>query len=76
MTEADKTGHVKTMLRELYKTYITYDVESRPEYVYQAPTDADHGTPCMITRYTYVGTTRFVQKSKEYSGTWDSSYDI
>ena len=58
------------------KTYTALDGSSRPEYIYQAPLHAAHGNACLVTQYEYYTTTTTVKKTKEYVGTWDSSYDI
>lgn len=61
---------------ELVKQYIAYDASNRPEYTYTAYYLADHGDPCIVTQYSYDGTSSRIQKRKESAGTWDSSYDI
>lgn len=69
-------AHLKTNQNEYIKSYITYDVSDRMEYVYEARANALDGEPCLVTRYTYVSTSSRVAKMKEYDGTWSSSYDI
>lgn len=73
----DRTSALKTNHFEMVKQYVEYDDEERPETVYEAHTDAAHGTPCLKTVYEYAdATSTRVVKRKESSGTWDSSYDI
>lgn len=67
---------IKTGTSEYIKTYITYDGSSRMEYIYEARANAGNGDYCLITRYVYDGVSNRIIKSKEYAGTWSSSYDI
>jgi hypothetical protein len=61
---------------EAVKTYATYDASQRLEYFYTAMADAQHGDRCLVTQYTYDGTSGRVVKSKESLSLWDSSWDI
>jgi hypothetical protein len=70
------TGHLKTQAAELVKQSITYDLSSRPEYIYTVRADAAHGTPCSVVRYAYVGASSRVSYMKEYTSTWDSSWEL
>jgi hypothetical protein len=65
--------HLKSHIKEGMKMYITYDISARMEYVYEAPTDAVDGAPCLVTQYAYVGATTRVEKMKESQGTWVSA---
>lgn len=67
---------LKSHSKEGIKMYITYDVSNRMEYVYEAPTEAEHGDPCLKTQYAYDGATTRIEKMKESKTTWDSSWDI
>jgi hypothetical protein len=68
--------HLKTHLANGVKHYITYDVSNRMEFIYEAPADAIHGAPCLVTQYAYDGGSTRIEKSKETTGTWDSSWDL
>jgi len=70
------TGHLKTQAHELVKQHIEYDGQKRMEYVYTVRADAEDGTPCSVVRYSYVGLSARVQYMKEYTGTWDGSWDL
>jgi hypothetical protein len=70
------TGHLKTQAHELVKQHIEYDGNNRMEYIYTVRADADHGTPCSVVRYSYSGLTSRVLYMKEYTGTWDSSWEL
>ena len=75
--DSNTTQHLITQRDEFVKQYITFDGSDRPEFVYTAPTDAEHGTPCSQVQYEYrPGTSSQVLKMKESAATWDSSWDI
>jgi len=76
MTEASKSAQLLSHAKELVKQYVTYDVSSRTEYVYTAPTDAADGAPAVVTQYEYDGTSTRITKRKESATVWDSTYDI
>ena len=61
---------------ELVKQHIEYDGQHRVEYVYTARNEAADGTPCSVVRYSYSGLTSRVVFMKEYTGNWDSSWDL
>lgn len=67
---------LKTGFKEPIKTYITYDVSNRMEFIYEASSDAIDGAPCIVTQYAYDGGSTRIEKSKESVGAWDSSWDI
>lgn len=69
------TGHLITQAHELVKQYITYDASQRTEYVYTAHATALNGAPCSVVRYGYSGTTNRVIFMKEYTSTWDTSWE-
>lgn len=71
-----KTGHLKTGRDELLKQFFVYDGSNRVTDIYEAHADANHGQPCLRTRYTYDGTSNRVLKMKEVDATWDSSYEL
>lgn len=71
-----KTELLKSQAQELVKSYTTYDAYNRPEYFYVAQADAVHGASCIVTQYTYDGTTSRMIKRRESYTTWNSSYDI
>lgn len=70
------TGHLKTQAHELVKQHIEYDGSNRMEYIYTVHADAPHGTPCSVVRYSYSGLSSRVVYMKEYTGTWDSSWEL
>lgn len=70
------TGHLKTQAHELVKQHIEYDGSNRVEYVYTVHSDGVDGTPCSVVRYAYVGISTLVVFMKEYTGTWDGSWDL
>lgn len=76
MAELNKTNLIKSGEKELIKSYIVYDGSSRMEIVYEAPSEAVNGAPCLKTQYEYDGATTRITKMKESVVTWDSSWDI
>lgn len=75
MAEQSKSAQIKTHLNELVKTYTAYDVNGRPEYVYTAAEDAEDGAPCLVTRYSYDGTSQRVVYLKESNTTWQTAWE-
>ena len=72
----DKQLVLKTLMNELSKTYILLDVNSRAQFIYQAPYNAKNGDVCLLTEYTYAGpTSTIIIGIKETEGVWLSSYD-
>lgn len=72
----DRTSRLKTTAYELVKQYMIYDGSGRLTSLYTAHTDAETGTPCVLTQYTYDGTSGRIEKRKESDATWDASWDI
>lgn len=70
------TGHLKTQAHELVKQHIEFDGNSRVEYVYTARSDASNGTPCSVVRYSYDGISSRIVFMKEYTSTWDATWDL
>jgi hypothetical protein len=70
------TGHLKTQAHELVKQHVEYDANNRAEYVYTVRNDAPHGTPCSVVRYSFDGLSARVVFMKEYTSTWDSTWDL
>jgi hypothetical protein len=62
--------------KEGIKTKSFYDGSNRLTSRYEAFANADNGSPCLKTEYTYNGTTTTVDKSKESVAVWDSSWDL
>lgn len=75
-TPTTKTELLKSQMKELIKSYTTYDGSSRPQYIYVAQANCADGGACIRTEYTYDGgSTRVVKRLESYS-TWSSAYDI
>lgn len=70
------TGHLKTQANELVKQHVEYDASNRAQYIYTVREDAEHGTPCSVVRYGYDGLSARVVFMKEYTGEWDSAWDL
>lgn len=70
------TGHLKTQAHELVKQHIDYDGSGRVEYVYTVRADAVDNTPCSVVRYAYDGATSNIVFMKEYTDTWDITWDL
>lgn len=68
------TELLKTQAKELVKSYIELDLQSRPWKVYDAHTDAVDGDQCVVTEYGYLdASSTVIIKRKEYYGTWVSA---
>ena len=68
---------LKSLTRELSKTYIALDGQDRGADVYTARAGAAHGDLCLLTEYEYKDpTSTIIIKRKESESTWDSSWDI
>ena len=73
---ADERSHVQTAQGERMKWHYVYDANGRVTDVYEVAAGAADATPCMRTRYTYVGSTTRVENALETTSTWDSTWDI
>lgn len=71
-----KTALIKTALNEYVKVHQEYDIEGRVEYIYEAKTEAVNGDPCVVTRYSYNGTTSDIVFFKEYDGAWNTAWEV
>jgi len=70
------TMHLKTNQNETVKQFLVYDINGRMTDIYEAHSGAEHGTPCLRTRYQYDGATNRVLKRLEVLSTWDSTWDM
>lgn len=75
---ASQNGYefLKTGSREYIKSYIEYDGSNRMIKVTEARANAKNGEYALVTEYSYVGVTNYIQASKEYGSTWNSAYDF
>jgi hypothetical protein len=72
----DKQLVLKTLHQELTKTYIQLDVNSRAQFVFQAPYNAKNNDTCLRTEYTYAGPiSTTIIGLKETESVWLSAYD-
>lgn len=71
-----ETEILKTLYKELKKTFLVYDGSNRMITVYEARKDAVDGDACIVSYITYVGATTRIEKQKEDYSTWSSAYDI
>jgi len=73
----NKRDIILTLSNELCKEYIVYDSNDRITYLYQAPTDAEDGEPCLKVSYEYAsGVSVLAVKRKEEKTTWTGTWDI
>lgn len=76
MSEKNPSLVLQTLLGQNTKTYIVFDISGRPHLVYQAPSTAEDGTPCMLTEYIYDGVnSTTIKATKEVTSEWDSDFD-
>ena len=71
----DTTSQIKTSLNGYTKQKQALDSSSRLEYLYTAGVQARNGDPCLVTRYSYIGSTSYVDYTKEYEGVWLSVWE-
>jgi hypothetical protein len=81
MTEAGIGGikgkdFLETHQVETTKTKSFYDGLNRLSYFIVASKTSVTGTPCLVTKYSYVGSTAQVDTSTEYITAWDTSWDL
>jgi hypothetical protein len=69
-TPQTKTELLSSQMRELVKSYTTYDGSNRPTAVYVAQVGTLDGGPCIKTAYQYSGGTSLVTKRAESYDTW------
>ena len=74
-SNSQTTAQLKSGFHELIKQYYVYDGLGRLAYLYEATVATGDGEPCLLTNYSYDGTTTRIQKIKEENSTWDSSWD-
>jgi len=70
------TEHLISHAHELVKQYFVYDGSLRCTHMYTAYTDAIDGAPCQVTEYEYDGSSSRIIKRKEYTDSWDDTWDI
>lgn len=66
----NRSAIIKSNINEEVKSKIFYDVQNRPIAIYEAQNIAVDGTPCLLTQYSYVGTSSLVDYMKETEATW------
>lgn len=74
-TPTTKTEVLLTILREISKQHIEYDVSSRISRIFTAPSEAIGGDPCHVREFLYYGVTLTVKGRKEGYAAWDSAWD-
>lgn len=58
------------------QTYSIYDGDGRLTSVYEAPTGAIAGTPCLLTQFKYAPSSTRVIGTKETVEEWDTAWDF
>ena len=72
--QTDSLG-IPSMVRNLKKVHCVW-AGGKMTHLYEAQTDAVNGSPCILTRYTYVTGTSDVEAFVEENSTWNSAWDI
>lgn len=76
MSVNSKTAELTTQRDELIKSHTEFDLEDRIEFIYTAPTDAVHNTPCTVVQYIYRGAnTMQIRDMKEGKARWNGQWD-
>lgn len=70
------TALITSGKHEMTKAHYVYDDDGRATHIYQAPAGMIDGGPCLVTKYSYYGTSVRVENSIEYEGAWDSAWDL
>ena len=71
---ASNTALLTTGLHEYVKQKLFYDVGGRMVSVYEARTNANDGDACLLTTYTYQGTSNRVDFMQEQEAIWDGTW--
>lgn len=71
----NNTSLIKTQLNGFTKQKQVLDGSNRLEYLYTAGIEAVNGAPCLVTRYSYIGSTAYVDYTKEYEGVWQTAWE-
>lgn len=75
MSPTTKTELLKTLRREVSKTHIEFDGQSRPKKVYHAKADASDGEDCFVIEYIYHAGLDKIRGRKEGYSVWSSSFE-
>jgi len=71
-----KVEQIKSIMTGHMKTHAERDGSGRTTHFYEAPTFTQDGDPCLLTEFTYTGTSPNVDNSKESTSAWSSAWDI
>lgn len=72
----NKSALILAGKNEYKKQKYAYDGQGRLQYLYEAPIDTKNGSPCMVTKFVYVGATTTMDSSAEFETTWNSAWDM
>lgn len=67
---------IKTSQQQYVKTHSVFDGSFRLTHIYEAASATTNGAPCMVTRFSYDGSSSRIENSVEEDAFWDSSWDI
>lgn len=76
MSANNDNSQLKTGMHEPVKQYQIFDGDGRVTHLYEARANAADGDPCMLTRFSYDGTSSRIEKTLESVASWDESWDI
>lgn len=71
-----KTEIIKPFDHERIKSHIIYNVDNQATHIYTAVAGAADNAPCLLTRYSYDGSSQRVTGSHEFDSNWDSAWDL
>ena len=70
---------LKSLEGQQLKQHIVHDLQSRAQFVFEAPIDAKDGAPCLCTELVYIDLTEAIVISKQerqyrWKAIWDSKF--
>ena len=73
---SSKTEILKSLEGQQLKQHIVHDAQSRPQFIFEAPVDANDGDPCLVTELVYIDATEsIVVKKQERQYRWKSVWE-
>ncbi len=76
MASQSGQSKIKTQQSQYIKSHCIFDGTFRVTHLYEAPSAAVNGSPCMVTRFQFDGVSTRVSGSIEEDATWSSAWDF
>ena len=70
---------LKSLEGQQLKQHIVHDAQQRAQFIFEAPSDAKDGTPCLCTELVYLSPTEaivFAKREQQYrwKAAWDDNF--